>query len=82
MSEKTNKPEKKIANPTPELIRHGEVRNGRLIRYYGKKSANTLQIEQRYGFAPTEQTDKGKNPRKLRLTFEDFFLLFYCKFIR
>ena len=38
MSEKTNKPEKKIANPTPELIRHGEVRNGRLIRYYGKKS--------------------------------------------
>ena len=41
MSEKTNTPnksEKKITAPTPELIRHGEVRNGRLIRYYGKKS--------------------------------------------
>ena len=36
MSEKTNQTEKKV--PTPEIIRHGEVRNGRLSRYYGKKS--------------------------------------------
>ena len=29
---KADKPEKKTVAPTPDLIRHGEVRNGRLIR--------------------------------------------------